>query len=177
MAKKKKSSKKASKTARRPAPRGAKAKPGGTKAAAAKPQRNPALVSTGRGPGPAEIGRDLVEMFNRGELKEIEEKWWSPADIVSIEGLGKAWRGRTAVEAKNTQWMAGHRIHGASAEGPFVGATGFAVKFNLDIEDTNAGKRELMEEVGVYTVRDGKIVQEEFMYGSSTPVSPSTPST
>jgi len=26
-----------------------------------------------------------------------------------------------------------------------------------------------MEEVGVYTVRNGKIVQEEFMYGSATP--------
>ena len=55
-------------------------------------------------------------------------------------------------------------MHGASAEGPFVGATGFAVKFTIDLETKSTGKRETMTEVGVYTVKNGKIVQEEFMY-------------
>lgn len=140
---------------------------------AAKPARKPAraasaapkTIKTGSGASPAQVGRDLVSMFNRGQHQQVEAKYWSPA-ISSIEGEGvsMAWNGRKAVEGKNAWWMEDHIMHGGSAEGPFVGATGFAVKFRLDIETRSTGKRETMEEVGVYTVRNGKIVQEEFMY-------------
>ncbi len=133
--------------------------------------KGPSSVSTGRGPGPAEVGGDLVAMFNQGLMSEIEDKWYSPA-IVSIEGVGvaMAWHGRKAVREKSEHWAATHRIHGASAEGPYVGASGFAVKFTMDVEDTSANSRTMMEEVGVYTVQNGKIVREEFMYGKLTPI-------
>lgn len=154
---------------------GAKAKvmrPGkgaGVKKAAAKPKaavpaENPSKVSTGRGPSPGEIGKDLVALFNRGQFKEIENKYWSP-QVVSVEGMGMAWHGRAAVEGKNEWWSSQNTIHGASAEGPYVGASGFAVKFRMDVEEKATGKRTEMDEVGVYTVLDGKIVREEFMYG------------
>ena len=61
--------------------------------------------------------------------------------------------------------------NGASAEGPFVGAQGFAIKFKMDVEELNTGTRRVSEEVGVYTVNNGKIVREEFMYGPSHTVS------
>lgn len=134
------------------------------KAAAA--MENPSRVTTGKGPGPESIGRDLVSMFNRGLFKEIEDKFWSPS-IVSVEGIGMAWHGRKAVEAKNNGWMEQNEIQGAAAEGPFVGASGFAVKFRMDVVERASGKRTVMDEVGVYTVQDGKIVREEFMYGSA----------
>ncbi|MBX3405402.1 MAG: nuclear transport factor 2 family protein [Phycisphaeraceae bacterium] len=128
-------------------------------------------VKTGSGAGPGEIGRALVEMFNRGQWAEIEEKFWSPG-IISCEGEGVAmeWVGRAAVRQKGEQWYAENQIHGASAEGPYAGASGFAVRFRMDVENRGTGQRTLMEEVGVYTVRNGKIVREEFMYGSVTPV-------
>lgn len=127
-------------------------------------------VKTGRGPGPLEIGTDLVSMFNRGQLKEIEDKWWSPK-IVSTEGTGVAmeWRGRRAVNTKNSWWTEDHVMHGGSAEGPYVGSTGFAVRYRLDVETKSTGVREVMEEVGVYTVHNGKIVREEFMYSLARP--------
>lgn len=135
-------------------------------------EKNPVPVTTGRGPTPSEIGADLVAMFNRGEMTEIERKWHSPA-LVSVEGVGvsMAWNGRKAVQEKNEWWMSTHRLHGASAEGPYLGASGFAVKFAMDVEDTTNNSRMLMEEVGVYTVQNGKIVREEFMYGTTTPIS------
>lgn len=169
---------------RKPAPKAAKkapasraparAKPKSPRKPATRPVANPSAVTTGRGPTPAEIGTDLVARFNRGELREIETKWHSP-DLVSVEGVGvaMAWSGRKAVEQKNEEWMATHRLHGASAEGPFLGASGFAVKFAMDVEDTSTNQRVMMEEVGVYTVQNGKIVREEFMYGSVTPLSAS----
>lgn len=133
----------------------------------AAPKRDPLAprnISTGSGQSVAEIGRSLVDMFNRGLLHEIEERWWSPK-ITSIEGSGQAWDGRKAVEGKNQWWLSQNRMVNGSAEGPYVGATGFAVKFHLEVEEKATGRRTIMDEVGVYTVRDGKIVQEEFMYG------------
>lgn len=129
------------------------------------PRQNPETLSTGSGASALDIGQSLVAMFNEGKFKEIEDAYWS-GDVVSIEGFGvnMAWHGRAKVEEKNGGWMADHVIHGASAQGPYVGATGFAVKFQMDVETKSTGQRQVMEEVGVYDVRDGKIVREEFMY-------------
>lgn len=137
----------------------------GSSSAPAMPRQNPEMLSTGSGASALDIGQSLVSMFNEGKFKEIEEAYWSK-DVVSVEGFGvnMAWHGRAKVEEKNAGWMADHVIHGASAQGPFVGATGFAVKFQMDVETKSSGQRQVMEEVGVYDVRDGKIVREEFMY-------------
>jgi hypothetical protein len=123
----------------------------------------PVAIKTGPGMTPMEIGSKLVADFNAGKMNLND--MWSPA-IVSIEGVGvsQSWHGHKAVDAKNAWWASEHVVHGASAEGPFVGATGFGVKFVIDVETKATAKRELMTEIGVYTVKNGKIVQEEFMY-------------
>lgn len=125
-------------------------------------------VTTGPGPNPEAIGQSLVEMFNKGQFSQIEAKWWSPA-IESVEGFGMAWKGRAAVDAKNADWMKQNTVRGASAEGPYVGASGFSVKFRMDVEEKATNKRTIMEEIGVYTVKNGKIIREEFMYGAARP--------
>ena len=129
----------------------------------------PIPVTTGRGAPPVEIGLALVKMFNQGKFAEIEEAFWDKKLITSIEGLGVslAWMGLKSVRAKNEGWMADNVIHGASAEGPFVGSTGFAVRFRMDVETKSTGQRRIMDEVGVYSVEDGKIVCEEFMYATN----------
>ena len=147
------------------APKASAPKARAPKASAASPASNPESLSTGSGASALDIGQSLVSMFNEGKFKEIEDAYWSN-DVVSVEGFGvnMAWHGRAKVEEKNGGWMADHTIHGASAQGPYVGATGFAVKFQMDVETKSSGQRQVMEEVGVYDVRDGKIVREEFMY-------------
>src|SRR5690606_23958388 len=92
--------------------------------APATPRENPQSLSTGSGASALEIGQSLVAMFNEGRFKEIEDAYWSN-DVVSVEGFGvnMAWHGRAKVEEKNAGWMADHIIHGASAQGPYVGAT------------------------------------------------------
>lgn len=137
-----------------------KAKKKGTAKLAPKP------VKTGKGASPAEVGDEFVSLFNSGAIGEIENRLWSPK-VVSVEGgnVSMGWHGRKAVRAKNDEWMATHTIHSARAEGPFVGASGFAVTFRMDVEDSSTGRRNGMQEIGVYTVERGKIVREEFMYG------------
>ncbi len=165
MAKKKKVAKKPAKKPAKKAAKKAPAKSAAKKAPAAKPGEF--VVSTGKGSSPMEIGMDLVAKFNAGQTKEIEDLYWAPM-IESIEGIGvgMGWRGKESVYSKNAWWAADHVMHGGTAEGPYVGSTGFAVRFRLDIETKSTGQREWMEEVGVYTVKDGKIIREEFMYNT-----------
>lgn len=159
-----KKSKKSAKPAKKPVSK--PVKKAATKAAKNAPKRDPlapVTVKTGPGPSPMELGAKLVADFNSGKM-EMTDAW--SKDIVSIEGMGTsmAWRGRKSVDAKSAWWMSDHVVHGARAEGPYVGATGFGVKFEMDVETKSTGKREKMIEIGVYTVKNGKIVQEEFMY-------------
>lgn len=160
-----KKSKKSTKPAKKPAPKSVKkgAKKSASKSAAKRDPLAPVAVKTGSGPSPMELGAKLVADFNSGKM-HLTDAW--SKDIVSIEGIGvsMAWHGRKAVDAKNAWWMSDHVVHGARAEGPYVGATGFGVKFEMDVETKSTGKREKMVEIGVYTVKNGKIVQEEFMY-------------
>ncbi len=124
----------------------------------------PRPVLTGRGPTPAQIGNDLVAMVRAGRPEaEVWDKWFSD-DFVSIEGSGQAWHGRSAVEEKCKAFYEQNIVHSVQIEGPLVGATGFAVRYMVDMQNKTTALRMPMSEVGVYTVRDGKVVQEEFMY-------------
>lgn len=133
----------------------------------AKKKVGPKPVTTGKGATPAEIGADVVAMIRSqaGDPK-IWEKWFNKK-LTSIEGCGvsMAWEGIKQVKAKGEAWNNEHIVHNASVDGPFVGATGFALRFNVDVEVRATGERRQMNEVGVYTVKNGKVVQEEFMYG------------
>lgn len=164
---KKKPAKKSSKPAPKPGKKAGK-KPAPKKAGGA--ASGPRPVSTGKGPAPVELGTALVAHFNQGKGDEWIKGVWAPS-IVSCEGVGMnmEFAGRKAVEAKNAQWMAEHEVLGASAEGPYVGSTGFAVKFRMHVKVKASGKEIHMEEVGVYTVSNGKIVREEFMYSAAGP--------
>ena len=58
-------------------------------------------------------------------------------------------------------------MHGVKVEGPWPHGDRFIVRFTLDVTAKSgpmAGKRFSMDEVGLYTVKEGKVVQEEFFY-------------
>lgn len=75
--------------------------------------------------------------------------------------------GPKAVLEKWAWWMSKTEVLGCTAEGPYVGGTGFAVKYAMHCKDRASGKETRETEVGVYTIKNGKIVQEEFMYAHS----------
>jgi hypothetical protein len=127
----------------------------------------PKPVKTGRGPGPADVARQVVALLRSGQAHDVEEKWLAPG-IVSVEGVGVAlaWTGKKAVLQKYRTWEADHEIHDLRIEGPWVGASGFSLKYGLDATQKSTGQRIQMEEIAVYTVRDGKIVREEFHFAT-----------
>jgi ketosteroid isomerase-like protein len=116
-----------------------------------------------------EIGTALVTLNNEGREQDFVAQYYAP-DIVSIEGQGSEEmpariEGLPGVKGKHEWWYANHEVHSSTAEGPYVGhrEDQFAVRFALDVTPTG-GERMQMDEVALYTVRDGKIVQEEFLY-------------
>lgn len=124
----------------------------------------PRPVASGRGASPGEVGAGLVEMVRAGAPeREIWDRFFS-RKFVSIEGgMAQAWHGRAAVQAKADWWHGAHKVHSIEADGPYVGATGFGVRFTIDAEDLATGDRFKGDELAFYTVKNGKIIQEEFM--------------
>ncbi len=118
-----------------------------------------------------EVGTKLVEHCKAGNnMKAVEELYGK--DIVTVEPMSMPdmpaeQHGLDAVRKKHEWWNNNHEIHSANAEGPFVHGERFAVVFDYDITATGgpqAGQRNRFKEVGLYTVKDGKIVREEFFY-------------
>jgi hypothetical protein len=74
--------------------------------------------------------------------------------------------GKKAVLAKAEWWEANHTVHSPTVSGPFIGLRPdqFAVLFEIDMTAKESGQRSRMSEVGLYTIKDGKVVREEFWY-------------
>jgi hypothetical protein len=147
--------------------KGKQAKKAGARRAPAKPKAaaGPRPVKTGSGPGPLEVATQVTELLRAGKTAEVEQDWLAPS-IESVEGHGAsmAWSGKPAVLAKYRAWEADHDILSMSVEGPWVGATGFSLRYKVDATQKSTGQNMKMEEIAVYTVRNGKIVREEFHF-------------
>ncbi len=113
-----------------------------------------------------ELAHAFTELCKAGKFDDAGKRFWSE-DIVSIEpmtGEMAMLKGRKAVEAKGAWWAANHEVHSISVEGPFTNGEQFALRFALDV--TPKGKARMsMTEVGLYTLKDGKVVEERFFFG------------
>lgn len=73
--------------------------------------------------------------------------------------------GLAAIKGKHAWWNGAFEMHASFAGGPCLhGSDRFSVKFMIDCTNRETGQRSKMHEIGVYTVKDGKIVREEFFY-------------
>jgi ketosteroid isomerase-like protein len=117
------------------------------------------------------IGTKLVEYCRNGLNLDAIASLYSP-DIVSVEAVSSEMipgetRGIDNVVEKNKLWFSANEVHHASAEGPFPHRDRFAVVFHYETsakEGARKGHRVKFDEVAVYTVKDGRIVREEFFY-------------
>jgi ketosteroid isomerase-like protein len=115
-----------------------------------------------------EVGNKLVELCKQGKNHEAMETLYAK-DIVSVEasappGTSAEVRGLDAVLGKSKWWADNHTVHSAACEGPYPNGDRFIVRFSYDITNKPANKRMKMDETALFTVKDGKIVREEFFY-------------
>lgn len=117
------------------------------------------------------VGRQLVELCRQGKFMDVINSLYSP-DVVSVEACGDEsmpaeQQGIDAIRAKNKWWAENHEVHGCEVVGPFPHGDRFIVLFKIDVTPAvgpMANQRMTMEEAGLYTVADGKIVGEAFFY-------------
>ncbi|MFN2622933.1 MAG: SnoaL-like domain-containing protein [Chthoniobacterales bacterium] len=114
-----------------------------------------------------EIANKVVELVRKQAWKEAVEKLYAN-DIVSVEAQGTGGgspetHGIKGVHGKVDWWINAMEVHSFKASGPFVAHERFVVQYDADVTDKESKKRFQMSEVGVYTVKDGKIVREEFL--------------
>jgi ketosteroid isomerase-like protein len=113
-----------------------------------------------------DVANDFTALLKAGQFDEAGETWWADS-VVSLEpiGEGAVTRGIAAVRIKGEQWSHAHEIHAIEVGGPYVHGDQFALRFTMDVTQRASGERMQMDEIGVYTVRSGKIVEERFFYG------------
>lgn len=116
-----------------------------------------------------EIATVFTDLCKQGKFDEAGHRFWSD-DVVSLEAMPgemAVCKGRAAVEKKGQWWYENHEIHSATTEGPYPHGDQFAVRFSMDVTPKTgemAGKRMQMDEIGLYTVKNGKITEERFFY-------------
>lgn len=114
------------------------------------------------------IGKKLVDYCKSGNnmkaVDELYDKNIQSHEAASMPGMPDRMEGIDAIRKKNTEWDKSMEVHSMEVEGPFPMGDRFAVHFKYDATEKKSNKRMKMEEVALYTVRDGKIVKEEFFY-------------
>ena len=115
-----------------------------------------------------EIGTELVALCQQGKNMEAIEKFYG-SGVVSVEAcampnMDQTQTGIEAIKGKNAWWVENHEVHGGEVSGPFPNGEQFIVQFKFDVTPKHTGQRMTMEEMGLYTVKDGKIVKEVFFY-------------
>jgi ketosteroid isomerase-like protein len=114
-----------------------------------------------------EVAKKLVEFCRKGEwMKAVDDLY--AKDIVSVEpremeNMPAEMRGIDQVRGKTEWFEKNFEVHSAKVGGPFVARDTFVVQFDLDATEKASGKRMPMSEVGIYTVKDGKVAREEFL--------------
>ena len=113
------------------------------------------------------VARQFIDLCNQGRNFDVMRTMYAP-DIVSVEGSGEETAGQAQVIRKSERWAGDNAINGQTIRGPFFnGPDQFAVHFVHDVTPRATGQRVVLEEVGVYTVKDDKITREQFFFAGS----------
>jgi len=114
-----------------------------------------------------EVANKLVAYMRQGQIFEAQEALYA-ADIVSVEPEGAMaphlTKGKEAVAEKGKQFASMiEERHGGSWSDPVTGGRFISMSMSLDATMKGIG-RQVLDEVCVYEVKDGKIVHEQFFY-------------
>ncbi len=114
-----------------------------------------------------EIAKKVIELTRKQAWYEALDTLYDD-NIVSVEAFSMGdgspeTLGKQGVRGKIDWWVNATEVHSFEANGPFVAHDRFVVQYDADVTDKNSKERRKLSEVGAYTVKDGKIVREEFL--------------
>ena len=115
-----------------------------------------------------EIAKSLVALCREGKDEEAMNRYYSP-DILSYEanmenaaGEPTVTRGMEAMMVKYKEWYDNMTVNTMDINDPYIHGDQFAVRFVFNLTEKATGKTFPVDEIGVYRVKEGKIVEERF---------------
>ena len=115
------------------------------------------------------IANELVAGCREGRENANLDKLYA-ADAVSVEaadpmGMGRETKGLDGIKGKHEWWDNAMEVLEGEISDPYPhGDDKFAVRFLMKAKSKETGDVTEMDEIGIYTVKNGKIVREEFFY-------------
>jgi hypothetical protein len=114
------------------------------------------------------VAKRYVELCQAGKndvcLDELFAKDAVSVEAAAMPGMERVVKGLDGIRAKSKTWAENNVVHGAEVIGPFPNENRFAVRFTMDVTNKPSGRRMKMDEIGLFTVENGKIAREEFFY-------------
>jgi hypothetical protein len=115
-----------------------------------------------------EVAKKYVALCKEGRREEVLSTLFSK-DAVSVEaaappGGERITKGLDAIRAKSKWFAENNEVHKGELTGPYPHDDRFAVHFMFEVTNKPSGQRRTIDEVGLFTVVDGKITREEFFY-------------
>ncbi|MGN6491578.1 MAG: SnoaL-like domain-containing protein [Agriterribacter sp.] len=113
-----------------------------------------------------EVATKFHQYMEQGAFDKIYSELYSQ-DATSEEAPGSDWTkatGMKEIQEKGKKWADSiEEMHGGTTAKPVVAGSYFSCYMTMDFTP-KGGSRTNMEEIGLYKVKDGKIVSEQFFY-------------
>ena len=113
-----------------------------------------------------EVANRLVELCRKGKNMQALKELYAD-DVVSREMPGApnaVVMGKDAVTKKSQDWYATvEEFHGGEVYEPTVAENHFSCKMKMDCTFKGQGRMQI-EELAIYNVNNGKIIEEQFFY-------------
>lgn len=117
-----------------------------------------------------EVADKYYELACQNEYIRIQDEYYADS-VISVEpehaaarGMQVVTKGKPAVVAKGVAFRESREeLHSQSCSEPLVTVDFFSVILKRDITFKNRGRVQL-EEIGIFQVKDGKIILEQFFY-------------
>ena len=116
-----------------------------------------------------DVARDFTAMLRLGQFEAAGEKFWA-SEVMSAEPVALSQdvpalsSGREAARRKIRARFAEAEIDDLGIDGPFITGDQFALFLDMLITDPATGKTQPFAEIAIFTVRDGRIIEERFFY-------------
>jgi hypothetical protein len=113
-----------------------------------------------------QVASRLHELCSKGEFEAAQKELFAD-DAVSIEmqaspDFPKETKGLKSILEKGKKWSSAvEQVHSVSATKPSVAGNAFAMTLTMDVTFKGRGRTKL-EEICVYTVKNGKVASEQF---------------
>jgi len=119
--------------------------------------------------GVQDVARDFTAMLRLGQFEAAGDRYWADA-VASVEpadlptGIPAFVSGIEAARDKARFRFGTGRIDDLGIDGPFVTGDQFALFLDMLITDPASGSAQPFTEIAIFTVRDGRIIEERFFY-------------